>query len=124
MSIIESNTRCCSKRGPLRQWLIGRKLRRLKLDDTQREQLDGLFATASKLKQGKMTVQEELRDRISQMMVDPAFDRGSTAEWIQATAQRYAESTTQLVTAFGEFYRQLEPWQQQQLRSMWEKRCH
>ncbi|MGB5766640.1 MAG: hypothetical protein WBM38_07895, partial [Arenicellales bacterium] len=35
------------KQNPIAKWLINRKLRKLKLDDVQKEKLDALFDVAS-----------------------------------------------------------------------------
>ena len=124
MNTTDSNTRCCRKRSPLRQWLIGRRLRKMKLDDGQVEKLDELFASARTADKESGIGKNELRACISAMITDQAFDREKAAEHINSAVQKRAERMTDIAVAFGEFYQGLEPWQQQQLQALWRKRGH
>ena len=124
MNTTDSNTHCCRKRRPLRQWLIGRKLRKMKLDDDQAEKLDALFASARTADKESGIGKNELRAYIGEMITDQAFDPERAAERINSAAQQHAERMSNIAVAFGEFYQGLEPWQQQQLQALWHKRRH
>jgi Spy/CpxP family protein refolding chaperone len=118
------NSHCCSKRSPIRKWLIGRRLRKLKLDNSQIEKLDELFANARSASNGHVIANSELQQHISAIMAEDGFNREKAVELVRTIADQYAERATEIVEAFGEFYQGLEPWQREQIRGMWQKRRH
>lgn len=122
MNMLKANTYCGRGPGPLHKWLLARKVRKLQLDDSQMEKLDTLIARAGSLSRRNMTGGNELLDSIGVVLDGQAFNHDRVAERMNAAARAYAEHATAMVTAFGEFYRALLPWQQQQLRALWLER--
>lgn len=124
MNTSNLNARCCSIRSPIRKWLIGRKLRKLKLDDSQIAKLDSLFASASSASKNHDNAKYGVQKSISVMLAEEGFNRKKAVELIHTAAEQHVEHATEIVEAFGEFYQGLEPWQQKQVQAMWQKRRH
>jgi Spy/CpxP family protein refolding chaperone len=123
--INDSHRKRCS---PLHRWLIERRLRKLKLDNNQAEKLDILYTCTTSVDNKPHSVIQEC---ITAMMADDSFNREQVQDLIRTATDQQAERATAMVAAFGEFYEQLEPWQQQQLRDMrhkrrycWSRHCH
>ena len=113
--------RTCNSFG---KWLINRKLRKLKLDDAQKEKVDALFAIARSARKDHAVVKSEIQDRFTTMMADQGYDREKTVELIRSAADQHADRATDIADAFADLYQTLEPWQQQKVLAMWQKRRH
>ena len=106
----------------MRKWLIGRKLRKLNLDHNQVEKLEELLDNARPASQGHHKMKIELQECISAILADDDFTQDKAAVLIRTAADQHVERAVEIVAAFGEFYQGLEPEQQLQLQSMWQKR--
>jgi len=124
MNMNSFNSHCGRARNSIGKWLIDRKLRKLKLDDTQKEKLDALFATAGSAIKNHKIVKSEVQDRFTAMMAEGGLDRDKAAELIRTAADQHVDHATEIAEAFGDLYETLEPWQQQQVQAMWQKRRH
>lgn len=113
--------RTCNSFG---KWLINRKLRKLKLDDAQKEKVDTLFTIASSARKDHAVTKSEVQDRFTTMMTEQGYDREKAVELIHSAADQHADRATDLADAFAELYETLEPWQQQKVLEMWQKRRH
>ena len=113
--------RTCNSFG---KWLINRKLRKLKLDDAQKEKVDALFTIASSARKDHAATKSEVQDRFTTMMTEQGYDREKAVELIRSTADQHADRATDLADAFADLYETLEPWQQQKVLEMWQKRRH
>ena len=111
--------RTCNSIG---KWLINRKLRKLKLDDTQKEKVDALFDIASSARKDHAIVKSEVQEDFTTMMADEGYDREKAVELIRSAADQHADRATELADAFADLYETLEPWQQQKVLAMWQKR--
>lgn len=112
--------KCRRDRGhPIRKWLIGRRLRKLGLDDRQKEQLDALFADACKAGGTPGYGRGEL---LRTMMTEQGFDQGRAEALIRETADRHVRYATETVASFGDFYQGLQPWQQAEIRNLQHRR--
>ena len=118
------NTHSGRKCNPIGKWLINRKLRKLKLDDAQKEKVDALFAIARSARKDHAVVKNEVQERLTTMMAEEGYDREKTAELIRNAADQHADLATDITDAFADLYQTLEPWQQQKVLAMWQKRRH
>lgn len=109
---------------PIGKWLINRKLRKLKLDASQKEMVDTLFAIASSARKDHAIARSKVQERFTTMMAEEGYDREKAAELIRTAADQHADRATDIADAFGDLYETLEPWQQQQVLAMWQKRRH
>ena len=124
MNTTQLRSRYCSERGSIRKWLIGRKLRKLKLDNSQIDKLDELFAGLRSATEASFVANIELQQHITELLTEDGFDHDKATNLIHSVADQYTERATEIALRFGEFYQELEPWQQQQVRAMWQKhRC-
>ena len=121
----------CRARNPIGKWLINRKLRKLKLDDAQKDQLESVFELASSARKDRHMFKNEIQHRLSEMMTAEGFDRDRAVELIRTTSTQQADRAAEVVQAFGDLYETLNPWQQQQALDMMQKhrrcrshRCH
>ena len=112
------------KQNPIAKWLINRKLRKLKLDDVQKEKLDALFDVASSAYKDHKIEKNEVQEQMTTMLAADGFDRDRTAELIRASADRHADHATEIADAFGDLYETLDPSQQEQVLAMLQKRRH
>lgn len=124
MNTNKQNARSCGQYSPLRKWLIGRKLRKLKLDDSQIEKLDALFANARPVRNNHPIANDRVQEYIIEIMAEKAFNREKAAELIRTASDQDANRAIATVEAYGEFYLGLESWQQEQVQRMWKKRRH
>jgi Spy/CpxP family protein refolding chaperone len=124
MNMNSFNTHSDSACNPIGKWLINRKLRKLKLDASQKEKLDALFAIASSARKDHAIVKSEAQERFTTMMTDEGYDVEKAAELIRTAADQHADGATDIAEAFADLYQALEPWQQQQVLAMWQKRGH
>ncbi len=122
MNMNSFNSHCGKKRNSIAKWLINRKLRKLKLDDQQKEKLDTLFATAGSAIKNHKIVKNEVQERFAEMMVADGFDHDKATELIRTAADQHVDHATEIAEAFGDLYAILEPWQQQKVLAMWQKR--
>ena len=124
MNMNSFNSHCGTKRNSIAKWLINRRLRKLKLDDKQKEKLDALFATTGSAIKDHRIVKNEVQEHFTAMMAEDGFDRDKAAELIRAAADQHVDRATEIAEAFGDLYETLEPWQQQKVLAMWQKRRH
>ena len=117
-----TNTRCCNRPNPIRKWLIGRKLRKLKLRDNQLEQLDALIASTRSTGWACGYDSSKVQRSLIALMTEQDFDHDKAAALIRTAADQQVERATQIAAAFGEFYQGLEAWQQAQLQNVLRKR--
>ncbi len=115
-------TACPRWRSPLHRWLLARRLRKLQLDSSQLERLNTLLAALQTTHQGQVTGRHALNAGISAVMADTRSTREMAAEPFRLAAAAFAEQAADLIAAFAEFYRGLDPRQQQQLQAWWRKR--
>ena len=118
------NTHSGRKCNPIGKWLINRKLRKLKLDDTQKEQLETVLEIASSARNDRRFFKTEMQDHLPEMMTEEGFDRDRAVELITTATARQADRAAEIVQAFADLYETLEPWQQQQALAMMQKRRH
>ena len=116
---------------PVGKWLINRKLRKLKLNDAQKEQLDTVLEIASSAHQEHQLFNTELQQRFTTMMTEDRYDRKKAEELIRKATNQHAEHAAEVAGAFADLYEILAPGQQQQVLAMWQKsrrcrshRCH
>lgn len=122
MSTNKVNTdggRTCNSIG---KWLINRKLKKLKLDEAQKEKLDTLFDLASLARRDHVIAKNEVEEGFTSMMAEQGYDREKAMELIRSAADQHAVRATDLADAFADLYETLEPWQQQKVLAMWQKR--
>jgi Spy/CpxP family protein refolding chaperone len=124
MNMNNLNTHSGKACHPIGKWLINRKLRKLKLDATQKEKVDALFAIASSARKDQAIEKSEVQEHFTTMMAEDGYDREKTAELIRNVADLHADRATDIANAFADLYEGLEPWQQQQVLAMWQKRRH
>lgn len=122
MNTTHLRSRYCSEHGLIRKWLIGRKLRKLKLDNSQIDKLDELFAGLRSTTEACFVANIELQQHITELLTEDGFNHDKAANLIHSVADQHTERATEIAVRFGEFYQGLESWQQQQLRAMWQKR--
>jgi len=115
------NGKACNSIG---KWLINRKLRKLKLDDAQKEKVDALFTIANSARKDHAVAKNEVQDRFTTMMTEQGYDREKALELIRSAADQHADRATDIADAFADLYETLEPWQQQKVLEMWQKRRH
>jgi len=118
------HTHYSRKQNPIAKWLINRKLRKLKLDDVQKEKLDALFDVTSSAYKDHKIEKNEVQEQMTTMLAAEGFDRDRTAELIRASADRHADHATEIAGAFGDLYEALDPSQQEQVLAMLQKRVH
>ena len=118
MNTGRKNIRCCSRRSPLRRWLIGRKLRQLELEDQQQEQLDQLIENAHSLGSACSAERGTVRRSIAALISKEGFDSEKAVSLVRRSADQQVERASALVTAFSAFYQGLEPRQRAQLQHM------
>ena len=104
------------------KWLINRKLKKLKLDDAQKEKVDALFEIARSARKDHADVKNEVQHGLTTMMADQGYDREKAVELIRSAADQHADRATDIADAFADMYETLEPWQQQKVLAMWQKR--
>jgi|GEM_PF-1558545 len=124
MNMNSINSHCGKKRNSIAKWLIHRRLRKLKLDEQQKEKLDALFATAGSAIKNHKIVKNGVQESFTAMMAEGELDRDKAAELIRTAADQHVDHATEIAEAFGDLYETLEPWQQQQVQAMWQKRRH
>ena len=106
------------------KWLINRKLKKLKLDEAQKEKVDSLFDIASSARRDHAIAKNEVQEGFTAMMAEQGYDREKAVELIRSAADQHADRATELADAFADLYETLEPWQQQKVLAMWQKRRH
>jgi Spy/CpxP family protein refolding chaperone len=117
-----THTRCGRTRSRFGKWLINHKLRKLQLDDRQKQQLDTVFNIAHSAHRDKRMTRCAMQQRISDVMTEQGFDRDRAIDLIRTTSEQEAERAEEVVQAFGYLYDTLTPQQQEQALAMWEKR--
>jgi len=120
-NVITDGGRTCNSIG---KWLINRKLRKLKLDEAQKEKVDALFDIASSARRDHVIAKNEVEEGFTTMMAEQGYDREKAVELIRTAADQHAVRATDLADAFANLYETLEPWQQQKVLAMWQKRRH
>jgi len=80
MNMSNLNSRCCNQCSPIRKWLIERKLRKLKLDDNQREKLDTLIDSASLANKDHINAKNEVQESITAMITEDGFNLDSAVD--------------------------------------------
>ena len=113
--------RTCNSIG---KWLINRKLKKLKLDEAKKEKVDSLFDIASSARRDHAIAKNEVQEGFTAMMAEQGYDREKAVELIRSAADQHAERATDFADAFADLYETLEPWQQQKVLAMWQKRRH
>ena len=113
--------RTCNSIG---KWLINRKLKKLKLDEAQKEKVDSLFDIASSARRDHAIAKNEVQEGFTAMMAEQGYDREKAVELIRSAADQHAERATDVADAFADLYETLEPWQKQKVLAMWQKRMH
>jgi Spy/CpxP family protein refolding chaperone len=113
---------CHGKRAPVLNWFLKRKLRKLKLGELQRKQLDQLISSAASVRRDRLSAKGELHSNVAELLSAPEFNREKAAEVIRTATAHHIDSATKFIDIFGEFYDGLESWQQEQLQAMWQKR--
>jgi len=110
------------KRAPVLNWFLKRKLRRLKLDESQRKQLDKLILSAGSARYDRLSTRDQLHSNVAELLSKPEFNREKAAEVMRTATSHHIDRATKFIDTFGEFYDGLELWQQEQLQAMWQKR--
>lgn len=113
---------CHCKRSPVLNWLLKRKLRKLKLGERQREQLDQLILSTASARHDHLSARGELHSSLAELLSEPEFNRDKAAEIMRTATGHQVDRATKLIDTFGEFYDGLDSRQQAQLRAMWQKR--
>jgi hypothetical protein len=113
---------CHGKRAPVLNWFFKRKLRKLKLGDSQRKQLDQLIISAESSRHDRLSASDELHSNVAELLSEPEFNRENAAEVIRTATSHHIDRATKFIDTFGEFYDGLDSWQQEQLQAMWKKR--
>lgn len=110
------------KRAPVLNWFIKRKLRKLKLDESQRKQLDKLILSAGSARHDRLSTRDQLHSNVAELLSKREFNREKAAEVMRTATGHHVDHATKFIDTFGEFYDGLESWQQEQLQAMWQKR--
>jgi len=113
---------CHCKRSPVLNWLLKRKLRKLKLGEHQREQLDQMILSTASARHDHLSARGELHSGLAELLSEPEFNRDKAAEVMRTATDHQLDRATKLIDTFGEFYDHLDSRQQAQLRAMWKKR--
>ena len=117
-----THTRCGRTRSRVGKWLINRKLRKLELNEVQKQQLDTVFDIAHSAYEDKRSSRHAMHQQISEVTTAQGFDRDRAIDLIHTAREQEAARTEEVVQAFGDLYDTLSPQQQEQALSMWEKR--
>ena len=94
-----TQTRCGRTRCRFGKWLINHKLRKLQLDDRQKQQLDTVFNIAHSAHRDKRMTRCAMQQRISDVMTEQGFDRDRAIDLIRTTSEQEAERAEEVVQA-------------------------
>ena len=115
---------CHGKRAPVLNWFLKCKLRKLKLGERQRGQLDRVILCAASARHDHLSARGELHSSLAELLSEPEFNREKAAEVMRTATGHHVDRATKLIDTFGEFYDGLDSRQQAQLPTMWQKRGH
>jgi Spy/CpxP family protein refolding chaperone len=106
----------------MRERILERAGRELKLDDTQKQRLAVL---ADKLHEQRLALvgrDANPRDEALSMMAGPKFDRERAQAFVEAKTGALRSKSPEVISAAADFFDSLRPDQQQQLRDFLAKR--
>jgi periplasmic protein CpxP/Spy len=105
----------------MRERVLERAGKELKLDDAQKQRLAVL---ADKLRDSRSAVMgtTDPRTEINALVAGPKFDRSSAQALIEAKAAAVRAKSPEVITAAADFFDSLKPEQQQQVRDFMNKK--
>lgn len=109
-------------RGAPGAWMLRRVRRKLDLDDAQQQRLGRVADRLHALRAGLLAAREQHRDRLLALLSGERFDRDEATRLLKVPAAVAAETTPELVAAFGDFYDGLNAGQRTRLRELMQRR--
>ncbi len=105
----------------MRERVLERAGKELKLDDAQKQKLAAL---ADKLRDSRVAVMgtTDPRADIQALVAGPTFDRANAQALVEAKTAAVRTKSPELITAAADFFDSLKPEQQQQVREFMNKR--
>jgi Spy/CpxP family protein refolding chaperone len=107
----------------MRERMLERATRELKLDDAQKQRLAVL---ADKVQAQRKTLMgtTDPRTELQALVAGPTFDRAGAQALVEAKTAALRSGSPEVIAAAGDFFDSLSPAQQQQVRSFMAERGH
>jgi Spy/CpxP family protein refolding chaperone len=135
-AVLVGGLSACGHGGPRGDWAMGgpdstqmrermleRATRELKLDDAQKQRLAVL---ADKVQAQRKTLMgtTDPRTELQALVAGPTFDRAGAQALVEAKTAALRSGSPEVIAAAGDFFDSLSPAQQQQVRSFMAERGH
>jgi Spy/CpxP family protein refolding chaperone len=102
--------------------LVDRAAKKLDLNDAQKAKLATLADQVQAQRSAWMAGQTDPRAEMTALLQGNSFDRQRAQAWVDGKAAVVKTGSPALIAAFGDFYDSLQPAQQQQLRTLLQRR--
>lgn len=103
------------------EWMVEKVADRLDLNDTQKQKLDVVKIEMMKLRNEFKGEQEKTREQVLGIVSQTTLDQDTLLSMINARTQAVSNNAPQIVAALGDFYDNLNPEQQAEVREKIEK---